>query len=334
MKTQDIKNMGQALQQVQESAKAALAKKLAKASASSEKGKAAVTLPKAPFDIPKKGANEALKGDQHKLDHDDDGDIDAADFKKLRNKKKGEKSEVKPRQETDTDKGQGSAEGKVDEVSMDTAKSAYYKRKSQAQGAAAQGSMDYAKKQMAKARKTKAYIDKRESVEEAVDLEMHKKAAANHAAKAKPVGNRWPKGAEKHDNAAKAHQHVINMHKKFGADHDGTKDAIAAAKAASKKAPGMKESTKWPVYARIMEKQSHTAGATAPEEMDSKDSPSAKKMKKDHKPEVNDTEAKGHVDAAEAGRKGPSAKARANDNMKGDKNVVNPVKGAVTNGSN
>lgn len=250
MKTQDIKNMGQALQQVQESAKAALAKKLAKASASSEKGKAAVTLPKAPFDIPKKDAKdegygsmvspaakkaidarvaantaalkakgknadgspmkkEALKGDQHKLDHDDDGDIDAADFAKLRKKKKGEKSEVKPRQEPDGEK-------------------------------------------------TKAN-----------DAPMEKT-----------------------------------------------------------------ESTKWPVYARIMEKQSHTAGATAPEEMDSKDSPSAKKMKKDHKPEVNDTEAKGHVDAAEAGRKGPSAKARPNDNMKGDKNIVNPVKGAETNGKN
>ena len=205
MKTQDIKNMGQALQQVQESSKAALAKKLAKASASSEKGKAAVTLPKAPFDIPKKDANEALKGDQHKLDHDDDGDIDAADFAKLRKKKKGEKSEVKPRQETDADKGQATAE------------------------------------------KT--------------------------------------------------------------------------------------EATRWPVYARIMEKATHKGG-TPPEEMDSKDSPSAKKMKKDHKPEVNDTEEKGHVDAAEAGRKGPSAKARPNDNMKGDKNVVNPVKGAVTNGSN
>lgn len=206
MKTQDIKDMGQALQQVQESAKAALAKKLAKASASSEKGKAAVTLPKAPFDIPKKDANEDLKGDQHKLDHDKDGDIDAADFKKLRAKKKGEKSEVKPRQETDTDKGQATAE------------------------------------------KT--------------------------------------------------------------------------------------EATRWPVYARIMEKATHKGGGTPPEEMDSKDSPSAKKMKKDHKPEVDDTEAKGHVDAAEAGRKGPSAKARPNDNMKGDKNVVNPVKGAVTNGSN
>ena len=204
MKTQDIKNMGQALQQVQESSKAALAKKLAKASQSSEKGKAAVTLPKAPWD--KK--NEALKGDQHKLDHDKDGDIDAKDFAALRTKKKKDKVEVKPRQETETDKGKG-------------------------------------------------------------DAPMEKT-----------------------------------------------------------------ESTKLPVYSRIMEKKSHTAGATPPEEMDSKDSPTAKKMKADHKPEVNDTEEKGHVDAAEAGRKGPSAKARPNDNMKGDKNVVNPVKGAVTNGSN
>jgi len=207
MKTQDIKNMGQALQQVQESSKAALAKKLAKASQSSEKGKAAVTLPKAPFEIPKKDANEALKGDQHKLDHDKDGDIDAADFKGLRKKKKSDKAEVKPRQETETDKG--------------------------------------------------------------------------------------------------------------------------------KEAPMEKtESTKWPVYARIMEKKSHTAGATPPEEMDSKDSPTAKKMKADHKPEVNDTEEKGHQDAADAGRKGPNGQARPNDQQKGDKKIVNPVQGAVTSGSN
>ena len=208
MKTQDIKNMGQALQQVQESSKAALAKKLAKASQSSEKGKAAVTLPKAPFEIPKKDANEALKGDQHKLDHDKDGDIDAKDFAALRTKKKKDKAEVKPRQETDTDKGKG-------------------------------------------------------------DAPMEKT-----------------------------------------------------------------ESTKWPVYARIMEKKSHTAGATPPEEMDSKDSPTAKKMKADHKPEVNDTEEKGHQDAADAGRKGPNGQARPNDQKKGDKKIVNPVQGAVTSGSN
>jgi hypothetical protein len=206
MKTQDIKNMGQALQQVQESSKAALAKKLAKASQSSEKGKAAVTLPKAPFEIPKKDASEALKGDQHKLDHDKDGDIDAKDFAALRTKKKKDKAEVKPRQETETDKGK--------EASME---------------------------------KT--------------------------------------------------------------------------------------ESTRWPVYARIMEKATHKGG-TPPEEMDSKDSPTAKKMKADHKPEVNDTEEKGHQDAADAGRKGPNGQARPNDQQKGDKKIVNPVQGAVTSGSN
>jgi hypothetical protein len=57
-------------------------------------------------------------------------------------------------------------------------------------------------------------------------------------------------------------------------------------------------------------------------------------MKKDHKPEIDDTESKSHQDAADAGRKGPGAKARPNDNMKGDKNIVNPVKGAVTSGTN
>ena len=279
MKTQDIKNMGLALQQVQEKilTKKDKEKALAKA-ARTAKPKDQVTLPKAPFDIPKKGANEAyesyganvikaakmymkdsscsykqaaeaygcsaeqvrkcakemmhkegkmecpkcegkgcnhcdnkgyhmneeLKGDQHKLDHDKDGDIDAKDFAALRKKKKGEKAEVKPRQEPDTEKGKG-------------------------------------------------------------DAPMEKT-----------------------------------------------------------------ESTRWPVYARIMEKKSHTAGATAPEEMDSKDSPTAKKMKADHKPEVKDNPEASGDDVKKATDSAPAMKARSNDNMKGDKAIVNPVKGAVT----
>jgi hypothetical protein len=271
MKTQDIRNMGLALQSVQEKiltqkdkekalAKAArsakpkdqvslkpmptsLAKKMAKdegysGMVSPEKraeikkkvdanmdsirakgGQAAVdratdiTRVKG-YSGPKKAKSEALKGDQHKLDHDKDGDIDAADFKKLRSKKKGEKSEVKPRQEPDTEKGKG-------------------------------------------------------------DAPMEKT-----------------------------------------------------------------ESTRWPVYARIMEKQDrgeHYKSATDAEKMDSKENPGGKKMRKDMKadnPDVDDTESKSHQDAADAGRKGPGMKARSNDNMKGDKAIVNPVKGAVTSGSN
>ena len=149
--------------------------------------------------------DEALKGDQHKLDHDKDGDIDAADFKALRNKKKkGEKAEVKQRQEPETEKGKG-------------------------------------------------------------DAPMEKT-----------------------------------------------------------------ESTRWPVYARIMEKATHKGGATPPEEMDSKDSPTAKKMKADHKPEVKDNPEASGDDVKKATDSAPAMKARSNDNMKGDKAIVNPVKGAVT----
>ena len=148
--------------------------------------------------------DEALKGDQHKLDHDKDGDIDGKDFAMLRKKKKGEKSEVKPRQEPDTEKGKG-------------------------------------------------------------DAPMERK-----------------------------------------------------------------ESTRWPVYARIMEKATHKGGATPPEEMDSKDSPSAKKMKADHKPEVKDNPEASGDDVKKASNSAPAMKARSNDNMKGDKAIVNPVKGAVT----
>lgn len=196
---------------------------------------------------PKKAKSEALKGDQHKLDHDDDGDIDAADFKKLRSKKKGMKSDVKPRQEPDTEKGKG-------------------------------------------------------------DAPMEKTEAFEPHMMYDPKTGKGYKADKEADH--------LRM-KKMGYTHDKPKN----------------ESTRWPIYARIMEKATHKAG-TPPEEMDSKDSPSAKKMKKDHKPEIDDTESKSHQDAADAGRKGPGTKARPNDNMKGDKNIVNPVKGAVTNGSN
>jgi len=82
----------------------------------------------------------------------------------------------------------------------------------------------------------------------------------------------------------------------------------------------------------------HTKGATKPEEMDSKDSPSAKKMKADHKAEVNDTDEKGHDDASKAGRTGPKAKARSSgDNTaSGDRNIVNKIAAAykgMKNGS-
>ena len=268
MKTEDIKNMARALQQVQE-------KKLA--------------------------------GNQHKLDMDKDGDIDAKDFAQMRKKKKTGKEEVTMNAKVDADKGAATEEqkeAKVDEISMDKATRTYAARKSQAQAAAHQGSMDYAKKQMAKARKTKAYMDKRDSVEEAtMDTAAGRKQASADA-----------------DANHKA------MVKKWGANHPATKDAASAAKAMKKKAM---EDTEWPVYKKIMEKRDmHTKGATEPEKIDSKDSPGGKKMRQDIAVDASSKQSNyddlGHDDASKAGRITKTSPARNADQKTGDKTVVNP----------
>jgi len=75
MKTEDIKNMARALQQVQE---------------------------------------KKLTGNQHKLDMDKDGDIDAKDFAHMRKKKKTDKEEVTMNAKVDADKGAATEEQKED----------------------------------------------------------------------------------------------------------------------------------------------------------------------------------------------------------------------------
>lgn len=54
----------------------------------------------------------------------------------------------------------------------------------------------------------------------------------------------------------------------------------------------------------------------------------AKKMKTDHAPQVDDTEELGHDDASKAGRAGPSPKNRPNDSKVGDKNIINKIAAA------
>lgn len=150
MKTKDIKSMAAAWAQVQEQQKqleenknASMAKKLAKASASSEKGKAAVTLPKAPWDDKKESAGlDAMKKagnakadaeaserkkmkESKKLDPvgkadadiDNDGDVDKSD-KYLHNRrkaiskniKKGAKDDVEMNPKKKTEKSAANAE--------------------------------------------------------------------------------------------------------------------------------------------------------------------------------------------------------------------------------
>ena len=172
---------------VNENQKAALAKKLAKAAASSEKGKAAVTLPKAPWDKKKDesldynpakgeynqpkgnevgkrvGTREAmdpvdkkeLKGkhaDRDDKDIDNDGDADASD-EYLHNRRKAVSKAMKGESLVARIKGKMSEKG--DEVSMNPKKD---KREKNSDAGMAQESVVYAR--ILEARKMKAAADK------------------------------------------------------------------------------------------------------------------------------------------------------------------------------
>lgn len=223
MKTQDIKNMGQAMLQVQENQKAANMKALARSAAGSEKGKAAVTLPKAPWDKQKTemSSKEKMKKGLY------NSKMDPVDSKELKGK-------LKDREDKDIDN------------DGDTDKSDEY-------------------------------------------LHNRRKAISKNV-----------KG--------KDDEVVINPKK--GKGKEGADMAM--------------EEARWPIYNRIMEKISHTSGATAPEAIDSKENPGGKKAKADltKGADYDDTEEKGHADAVAAGRAGPRAKARTGDNTAGDKAII------------
>jgi hypothetical protein len=265
MKTEDIKNMARALQQVQE---------------------------------------KKLSGNQHKLDMDKDGDIDAKDFAHMRKKKKSGKEEVTMNAKVDSEKGatEEQKEAKLDEISMDKARATFQARQKLKNRAGLAGDTATAQKHQDKARKTQDIIRKRNMANEAtMDTAAGRKQAA-----------------------ADADAHHKAMVKKHGADHPATKDAAAAAKAMKAKA---NESTDWPVYKKIMENRAaHYKGATEPEAIDSKDSPGGKKMKADvmQGAKMDDTEEKGHDDVVAAGRVTKTAPGRNADNKAGDKTIVNP----------
>lgn len=110
MKTEDINKMARALKQVQETFNDTRPgtkqnqKDFDKA-AKMAKPKDKVSLKPMPAALAQKMKNEELKGGQHKLDHDKDGDIDAKDFAHMRKKKKSGKEEVSMNAKVDSEKG-------------------------------------------------------------------------------------------------------------------------------------------------------------------------------------------------------------------------------------
>jgi len=212
----------------------------------------------------------------------------------------------------------------VDEISMDKATRTYAARKSQAQAAAHQGSMDYAKKQMAKARKTKAYMDKRESVEQ-VD-EISKDKVGRYIKKA--MVSTSDAGMDTASQDKDIRKRGINT---FVKRRMGASDAVR--KLTGKARVPATESTTPTVYSRILEERAkHYKGATKPEDWDEKEknNKGAMDMKKDMAVDTSDKISNyddlGHDDASKAGRVTKAAKGRPGDNAAGDKNVINPVK--------
>ncbi len=218
-----IKKLTEAYSEVNENTKMANAKALAKATASSEKGKAAVTLPKAPFDIPKKAEKMPIPKKEA---------MDPVNHKELKGKHKD-------RDDTDIDN---------------------------------DGDTDASDKYLHKRRKA---ISKNVNGKDEVEMNPKKKK---------------DKGA-------------------------ATANADAE----------MAESTLPSVYARILENRAaHYKKAAPAQDKEDGMAPMTKKAKADMEAgaKMDDTEEKGHVDAAKAGRAGPGRKPRRNDNMKGDKAII------------
>ena len=363
MKTEDIKKMALAVKsvrdkqdQLDENKKADLAKKLAKASASSEKGKAAVTLPKAPFDIPKKEGvsskmdpvdSKELKGkhkDRKDKDIDNDGDVDSSDEYLHKRRKAITKATKGSEVETYSE----STEVELDEVSNSVKDQLGnidlsirdWERRWKNKSAGNPNDMK-APQKIKDLKAQKAALMKKHGIKE-------EKGELDEAGRPKPPARRFGrKGAPKMTGDS------IKIQRAKDAEHNA---AMGRTKTGRKKPERTMTSTQrslaslrnedtqeqsWSVYSRILEKREggrgeHYKGATKPDSLKDDDTlpgKGAKEMDKDIQVTTDkhsDFDTKGHDDASKAARTGPSAKADPHTRgaNKGDKAIVNPVKGA------
>lgn len=305
MKTQDIKNMAAAIQQVAENQKAAMQKKLAKSAAPSEKGKAAVTLPKAPWDKKNEAMDpvdhKELKGkhkDRKDKDIDNDGDVDKSD-EYLHNRRKAVSKAMKKKGD--------------EEVVMNPKK----------------------EKKGKDAEMTESVDKARSAVQ---DHDMDADHVSSHGSQHVFQGTQPDRGTHMyhvHDTSTNKTHHVELDHGGKTMSHGSVSKAAgknvssAAAKAIhSHHKSEMSESTDWPIYKKIMENRAaHYKGAAPADPKDIGQSPGGKKMKADLEAgsKVDDTDVKaGPEDAKKAGGMTKTAPGRNGDNKKGDKTIINP----------
>ena len=313
-----IKKLTEAYSEVNENTKMANAKALAKATASSEKGKAAVTLPKAPFDIPKKAEKMPIAKKEEGMDY---------------NPAKGEYNQPKGKE---VGKKVGTREAKdVNELNKSTLSS--YIKKAADDGARKRfqdvniykrmGDDENAAKSAKKAKNRTAGIataaDK--LAKEAMDPVNHKALKGKHKDRDDTdIDNDGDTDAS--DKYLHKRRKAISKNVKGGdeVEMNPKKKKDKGAATANGDAE-MAESTLPSVYARILENRAaHYKKAAPAQDKEDGMAPMTKKAKADMEAgaKMDDTEEKGHVDAAKAGRAGPARKPRRNDNMKGDKAII------------
>ena len=273
------------------------AKALAKATASSEKGKAAVTLPKAPFDIPKKAEKMPIaKKDVNELNKST-----LSSYIKKAHKD----------QETQSQLGKHHSDAAMDaDKDKDFYKQADLMHK-------------HKKKAVNRSMGINTAADK--LAREAMDPVNHKALKGKHKDRDDTdIDNDGDTDAS--DKYLHKRRKAISKNVKGGdeVEMNPKKKKDKGAATANGDAE-MAESTLPSVYARILENRAaHYKKAAPAQDKEDGMAPMTKKAKADMEAgaKMDDTEEKGHVDAAKAGRAGPARKPRRNDNMKGDKSVI------------
>jgi len=292
-----IKKLTEAYSEVNENTKMANAKALAKATASSEKGKAAVTLPKAPFDIPKKAEKMPIaKKDVNELNKST-----LSSYIKKAHKD----------QETQSQLGKHHSDAAMDaDKDKDFYKQADLMHK-------------HKKKAVNRSMGISTAADK--LAKEAMDPVNHKALKGKHKDRDDTdIDNDGDTDAS--DKYLHKRRKAISKNVKGGdeVEMNPKKKKDKGAATANGDAE-MAESTLPSVYARILENRAaHYKKAAPAQDKEDGMAPMTKKAKADMEAgaKMDDTEEKGHVDAAKAGRAGPARKPRRNDNMKGDKAII------------
>ena len=273
------------------------AKALAKATASSEKGKAAVTLPKAPFDIPKKAEKMPIaKKDVNELNKST-----LSSYIKKAHKD----------QETQANLGQfhhdnAMAAGRGKDMEREADSMHKHKKKAVNRSMGINTAADKLAREAMDPVNHKALKGKHKDRDDTdIDNDGDTDASDKYLHKRRKAISKNVKGGDE-----------VEMNPKKKKDK-GAATANADAE--------MAESTLPSVYARILENRAaHYKKAAPAQDKEDGMAPMTKKAKADMEAgaKMDDTEEKGHVDAAKAGRAGPARKPRRNDNMKGDKAII------------